>query len=112
MHKRFYFVYIMTNMNRTALYVGVTNGLAKRVMQHRAGKTGSFTERYRVDRLVYYEPFEVVTNAIGREKQIKRWRRDKKEALINRMNTHWEDLAVTKLVLDPVEGTPWEPRGV
>ena len=106
MRKRFYFVYIMTNMNRTTLYVGVTNGLTKRVQQHRMGKVGSFTTRYRVDRLVYYEDFEIVTNAIAREKQLKRWRRDKKEALVTRMNPNWEDLGVTSLGLDPVEGKP------
>ena len=108
MQKRFYFVYIMTNMNRTTLYVGVTNGLAKRVQQHRQGKTGTFTGQYRVDRLVYFEPFEVVTNAIAREKQLKGWRRVKKENLIARMNPDWADLAVTELGLDPVKGRPFQ----
>lgn len=88
-----YFVYIMSNRSQT-LYVGVTGNLVQRVRQHKL-KTGScFTAKYKLDRLVYFERFEDVHNAIEREKQIKGWLRIKKIALIVSVNPTWQDLSV------------------
>jgi putative endonuclease len=87
-----YHVYIMSSKGRV-LYVGVTGFLLVRVLQHKGGETDGFTRRYRVNRLVYFETFQYVTNAIAREKEIKAWRREKKVALIERENPTWEDLA-------------------
>jgi putative endonuclease len=87
-----YYVYILASISRV-LYVGVTGFLVTRILQHKAGETDGFTRRYRVRRLVYYEIFRYVNNAIAREKEIKKWRREKKIALIERENPTWEDLA-------------------
>ena len=98
-----FYVYMMTNAGRTTLYIGVTNSLEKRVTEHRNFKfQDSFTSRYRLNRLVWYERFADIRDAIAREKQIKRWRRDKKESLINEMNPTWEDLASSRLDLPPL----------
>ena len=75
------------------LYVGVTGFLMARVLRHRAGEGGAFTRQYRVHRLVYYQGFQNVRNAIARETEIKKWRREKKVALIRAANPTWEDLA-------------------
>jgi putative endonuclease len=88
--RRFY-VYILTNHSRT-LYVGITNDLARRLAQHAEGSGSSFTSKYHINRLVYYEEFQRARDAIEREKQVKGYRRDKKLALIEAMNPHWEDL--------------------
>ncbi len=86
-----YYVYIMASKSRT-LYVGVTGFLMPRVLQHKS-EDGGFTQKYRVNRLVYYETFRYVNNAIARETEIKKWRREKKVALIESNNPTWEDLA-------------------
>ncbi len=91
---RRYHLYILTNPFRT-LYVGVTGNLRLRLEQHRAGEGCEFTRRYGVDTLVYAEEYLWVLDALEREKQIKRWRRAKKVALIVRANPEWEDLATT-----------------
>jgi putative endonuclease len=75
------------------IYVGVTGFLLARVLRHRAGEGGEFTRKYRVHRLVYCEFFENVRVAIARETEIKKWRREKKVALIEANNPTWEDLA-------------------
>ena len=90
---RLYFLYIMTNPNDTVLYTGVTNDLSRRIEEHREGKAGSFTSRYNLTKLVYYEAFEDPAGANAREKQIKAGSRRKKIALIERMNPEWRDLA-------------------
>src|SRR5438046_2179141 len=87
-----YFVYIMSNRSKT-LYTGVTNSLIRRVAQHKRGKGSAFTTKYKLDRLVYYERYENVHRAIGREKQIKGWLRVKKIALIVSVNPTWSDLS-------------------
>jgi putative endonuclease len=87
-----YFVYIMSNRSKT-LYTGVTNSLIRRVAQHKRGEGGSFTSKYKLDRLVYYERYENVHRAIGREKVIKGWLRIKKIALIVSINPAWKDLS-------------------
>ena len=89
---RSYYVYIMASKSRV-LYVGVTGFLMARVLRHRAGEGGVFTRRYRVDRLVYFQSFRNVGDAIARETEIKKWRREKKAALIAERNPTWEDLA-------------------
>jgi putative endonuclease len=87
-----YHVYVMASVGRV-LYVGVTGSLMARVLQHKAGEVDGFTKRYSIHRLVYYETFRYVNNAIAREKQIKGLRREKKTALIEASNPAWEDLA-------------------
>ena len=87
-----YFVYIMTNRSMT-LYTGVTNDLMRRVREHKAGIGSGFTSKYKLDRLVYFERFEEVHNAIEREKLIKGWMRIKKIALIVSTNPAWKDLS-------------------
>src|SRR5256885_3870301 len=87
-----YWFYIRASLSGT-LYTGITGVLFPRVMQHKAGEIEGFTRQYKCNRLVYYESFEDVRMAIAREKQIKRWRRSKKIALIEKMNPRWADLA-------------------
>lgn len=86
------YVYILTNKNNTVLYTGVTADLAKRVWQHKEKFVEGFTKRYNLDKLVYYEVFEDISNAIAREKQIKGGSRLKKLRLIEDMNKDWKDL--------------------
>ena len=89
-----FYVYILTNKNNTVLYTGVTNDLELRVWQHKKRvNPKSFTAKYNVEKLVYFEHYAHVEEAIGREKQIKGGSRVKKEALINRENPLWNDLA-------------------
>jgi putative endonuclease len=89
--ERHYGVYILASKGRV-LYVGVTGSLMARVLRHRAGEGGAFTPKYRVHRLVYYHGFQNVGDAIARETEIKKWRREKKVALIRAENPTWEDL--------------------
>lgn len=86
-------VYIMTNITHTTLYTGVTSDLKKRVWQHKNFIfPGSFTSKYKLVKLVYYEGFHRIEEAIGREKQIKAGSRKQKESLINSINREWKDL--------------------
>jgi len=85
---------MMTNRSRTVLYVGVTNSVERRLWYHVNTSHGSFTRRYKVDRVVYYESYQDVRHAIAREKEIKGWRREKKNDLVRRLNPKWEDLGV------------------
>jgi len=85
----------MTNSSRVVLYTGVTNNLERRVWEHRNKVVEGFTKRYHVDRLVYYEQFPDPRDAIAREKEIKGWRRSKKDALVAQMNPKWDDLSQT-----------------
>ena len=87
-----YCIYIMTNSHNTVLYTGVTNNLARRVYEHKNGLGGSFTRKYNVQKLVYYEVGEDVNAVIAREKQIKGGSRQKKIDLVNKMNPEWKDL--------------------
>jgi putative endonuclease len=89
-----YYVYIVTNNTRSTLYIGVTSDLRVRVWQHRAGeRPDTFSQRYHCVHLVYHEHYRDVRDAIAREKQLKRWRREKKNTLIATLNPQWEDLA-------------------
>ena len=89
-----YYVYMMQSVSRHTLYIGMTSNLRRRVWQHKNHRLEGFTDDYNCTRLVYWESFDDVVNAINREKQLKRWRREKKEWLIERKNPHWNDLAV------------------
>lgn len=87
------FIYILTNKNNTTLYVGVTANIVTRIQQHKEKHNPkSFTARYNLNKLVYYEAFQMVENAIGREKQLKAGNRAKKIALIESINPNWDDL--------------------
>ncbi|NUM51691.1 MAG: GIY-YIG nuclease family protein [Flavobacteriales bacterium] len=87
------YIYIMTNKNNSVLYVGVTNNLQARVYEHKIRVyKKSFTAKYNIDKLVYFEGFTSIDEAIGREKQIKAGSRQKKLDLINSYNPEWEDL--------------------
>jgi len=88
-----YYVYMMQSVSRRCLYIGMTSNLRKRVWQHKNHIYEGFSDDYHCTRLVYWESFDAVANAIDREKQLKRWRREKKEWLIVRKNPHWKDLA-------------------
>jgi len=87
-----YYVYIMANQDNTVLYTGITNDLQRRVIEHRSGKGGIFSKRYKLHKLVYYEAGNDIKMAITREKQIKGGSRKHKIELINSMNPEWEDL--------------------
>lgn len=92
------YVYIMTNRHHTALYIGVTSDLVNRIKQHKEHSyKNSFTDRYNIECLVYYEELDTIEIAITREKEIKKWSRQKKEALINTANPEWTDLYATVL---------------
>ena len=82
----------MTNKNNTVLYTGATNNLIKRVYEHKNNIIKSFTSRYNIIKLIYYEILQDSYNAIAREKQIKGGSRKKKEVLINKTNPNWDDL--------------------
>ena len=88
-----YFVYIMSNRSET-LYTGMTNSLMRRVREHKLGIGSVFSAKYKLDRLVYFERFEDVHNAIEREKEIKGWLPVKKIALIVSVNPAWRDLSL------------------
>jgi len=88
-----YYVYIMTNQSGT-LYTGVTNDLTRRVYEHKQGKGGQFTSRYRITRLLYFEETHDIHAALAREKQLKGWTRSKKLKLIATDNPKWMDLSV------------------
>ncbi len=93
MKDRQYFVYILTNATRT-LYVGVTNDLERRMYEHKNKLVPSFTSKYNVSWLAYYEQTSDVESAIAREKEIKGWRRSKKVSLIESLNPRWKDLSL------------------
>ena len=75
------------------IYIGVTNNIWRRVLEHKQGKIKGFTQKYRCKKLVYYESTNDISVALTREKQLKKWRREKKVALIEEMNPNWEDLS-------------------
>ena len=83
----------MTNKNHTTLYIGVTNDLNARVQRHKNKTGSSFTKRYNISKLVYYESFRRIRDAIAAEKKIKSWPRNKKLKLIESINPHWKDLS-------------------
>ncbi len=86
-----YYVYILTNHSRT-LYIGVTNDLQRRMYEHQNKLVDGFTKKYNIDQLVYFEQTESISDAIAREKQLKKWSRSKKLALIQSTNPEWHNL--------------------
>ncbi len=86
-----YYVYVLTNFTKTVLYVGVTNDLVRRLSEHQQGMS-EFTAKYKCHYLVYWEHHQYINTAIEREKEIKGWRRSKKETLINDFNPQWKFL--------------------
>jgi putative endonuclease len=87
-----YYVYILTTNNHRVMYTGITNHLIRRVDEHRNHLADGFTKKYNITKLVYFENTEDVSAAIAREKQLKGWRRSKKDKLIETINPNWEDL--------------------
>ena len=87
-----YYTYIMSSWNNSTLYIGVTNDIERRVAEHKSGRGSAFTAKYHCHKLVYYESFSDVEQAIGREKQLKGWKRERKEALIDSVNKERRDL--------------------
>jgi putative endonuclease len=92
MREHEYFVYIVCSLSGT-LYIGMTNSIYRRALQHKRGEIEGFSSKYHCDRLVYYESFDDVHKSIAREKQLKGWIRAKKIALIESKNPRWEDMA-------------------
>jgi len=88
-----YYIYLMTNWNHRVMYVGVTNDLVRRVYEHKNKLMEGFTSRYNINKLVYFENTEDIHTALAREKEIKRWRREKKDALVQALNSDWRDLS-------------------
>ena len=87
-----YYIYILANKTNQVIYIGVTNNLKRRVYEHKNALIDGFTKKYHVDKLVYNECFSNIKDALKREKQLKSWRREKKNILINQMNPYWNDL--------------------
>ena len=94
-----YYVYMLTNKNNNVLYTGVTNDLKRRLYEHKNKLVDGFTQKYNVDKLVYFEITNDVNSAIAREKQIKGWTRAKKNALIESKNSQWCDLTESVMQL-------------
>ena len=88
-----YYVYLLTNWNHRVMYLGVTNDLVRRIYEHKNKLVKGFTEKYNVNKLVYFEETGDVRSALTREKEIKKWRREKKNALVISINPEWKDLA-------------------
>ena len=88
-----YYIYILSNHSNSTLYIGVSGNLEGRLYQHKNKFVDSFSSRYNLYKLVYYEETKFVEDAIAREKQLKKWSRKKKEALIESINKDWRDLS-------------------
>ena len=92
--ERKYYVYLFVNWNNKVIYVGMTSDLQKRIYEHKHKLVKGFTEKYNVNKLVYYEETTDVHTALAREKEIKKWRREKKDNLVKTMNPRWRDLSL------------------
>jgi putative endonuclease len=93
MTDRTYNVYLLTNWNNKVIYVGITNDLERRIYEHKEKLVKGFTEKYNVNKLVYYEQTPDINAALNREKEIKKWRREKKNRLVVNTNPLWRDLS-------------------
>ena len=100
MEERVYYTYIVASRSHN-FYVGMTGGLEVWVRQHKEGRFEGYSKKYHCNRLVWFERYDDPRNAIGREKQLKRWRREKKIALIERVNPTWQDLSAEWYAIDP-----------
>jgi len=92
-----FWIYIITNRSNSVLYIGVTNRLSRRTWEHRERVQAGFASKYQCKKLIYYEHYHDVRDAIARESQLKKWSRAKKIDLINRLNAGWEDLGADVL---------------
>ncbi|MEZ5691630.1 MAG: GIY-YIG nuclease family protein [Rickettsiales bacterium] len=90
-----YYIYMLTNWNNKVLYIGVTNNLERRIYEHKQKLVKGFTTKYNLTKLVYIETINDVNAAITREKQLKKWRREKKDNLVESINPSWDDLYAT-----------------
>jgi putative endonuclease len=93
-----FYVYILTNWNNKVMYIGVTNNLERRLYEHKNKLVDGFTSKYHVNKLVYYEHTNDIHVALAREKEIKKWRREKKDKLVASTNPRWEDLGLEWIV--------------
>jgi putative endonuclease len=93
MEEKSYYVYLLTNWNNKVMYVGITNDLVRRIYEHKEKFVKGFTEKYNVTKLVYYEQTPDISEALNREKEIKKWRREKKNRLVVNTNPQWRDLS-------------------
>ena len=89
-----YYVYILTNWNNTVMYVGVTNELVRRVYEHKNKIYEGFTKKYNLNKLVYFELFFDINEAIKREKENEKWKKEKKNTLVESTNPEWRDLSL------------------
>ena len=94
MKEHLYYVYMLSNRWHNVLYIGVTNSLERRIWEHKAKLIAGFTKKYNCDQLMYFEIYERIEQALGREKQLKDWTRAKKDALIVKLNPDWRDLSL------------------
>ncbi len=94
MEDKKYYVYLLTNWNNKVMYIGVTSNLTKRIYEHKNKLVKGFTEKYKINKLVYFEETTDVMTALQREKEIKKWRREKKNQLVNQVNPRWKDLSL------------------
>jgi putative endonuclease len=88
-----YYVYLLTNWNNRVIHAGVTNDLNRRIYKHKNNLIPGFTKKYKLDKLVYFEETNDINAAISREKEIKEWRREKKDDPVNKINPNWQDLS-------------------
>jgi putative endonuclease len=93
-----FWIYMVTNKNHSVLYIGVTSRLSRRTWQHREGIKAGFAAKYQCKKLIYYEHYRDIRDAIARESQLKKWSREKKIQLVNRLNPRWEDLGADVLL--------------
>ncbi|MBO8473746.1 MAG: GIY-YIG nuclease family protein [Bacteroidetes bacterium] len=89
-----YYVYILTTRKNTAMYIGVTNNLQRRIFEHKSGQIAGYTQKYCCHKLVYYETFSDIEQAIEREKILKGWKREKKNMLVESTNPTYEELVI------------------
>ena len=92
MNNHNHYIYILTNKNNKVMYIGMTNNLIRRVYEHKNGLINGFTKKYNITKLVYFEHTSDINAAIKREKEIKKWRREKKNNLVESINPNWYDL--------------------
>ena len=88
------FVYVVSNWNNKVIYIGVTSNLEKRLYEHKNCSIKGFSSKYKTNKLVFFEEFGEIQYAISREKELKKWRREKKDRLIETMNPQWKDLSL------------------
>jgi len=93
MIEKAYYVYLMTNWNNKVMYIGITNNLERRIFEHKQKVGKGFTEKYNINKLVYYEQTSDIIEALNRENEIKKWRREKKNKLVVKTNPIWRDLS-------------------